>query len=214
MPYVWEWSLELSRMHAGMFDVQKIVKNVKLQTEGLETDATTGEKIVYIELDYRLNADSEWRTIEDPFTESPTQEVDFTSIYGVAGKRLKFRIRVYSRDASKTAVFLAIIIGAVTRVDVKSMYGPFTFLLEDNGKLFGLREENREWSAQEQLTVLEDWGDASNDSMLKLYSVASLMNEKMVFMNLGWRRQIAFKKADNNEHKGDAYVVSLSFQEA
>lgn len=212
--YTWEWAVELSRMHAGMFDVQKIVKEVKLQTERLEIDSTTGRKVCWIELDYKLNADDEWTTIEDPFTESPTQKVDFTSIFGVAGKRLKFRLRVYSRDASKTAVFLAIIISAVTRVDVKNMYGPYNFLLEDNGKLSGLREENREYSAAEQLQIMENWGDASNDSMLLLSSVSSLMDSKMVFMNVGTRRQIRFKKADNNPYVGDAYVIGVSFQEA
>jgi len=212
--YTWEWSVELARMHAGMFDVQKIVKMIKLQTENLETDANTGQKICWIELDYKLNADDEWSTIEDPFTVSPTQEVDFTSIYGVAGKRLKFRIRVYSRDASKTAVFLAIIVSAVTRVDIKNQYGPFTFLLEDNGKVFGLREENRESSAAEQLQTIKDWGDASNESMLLLSSVSSMLDNKMIFMNVGTRRQIGFKSMDNNEFKGDAYLVSVTFQDA
>jgi len=213
-PFTYEWALELARMHAGMFDVQKLVKNLKLQTENLEIDTATGKKICWIELDYKLNDDSEWTTIEDAFTDSPTQEVDFTSIYGIAGKRLKFRIRGYSRDSSKTAVLLAIIVSAVTRVDVKSMYGPFTFLLEDNSKPFGLREENKEASAEEQLQDIKDWGDASNDSMLLLSSVSSMLHGKMVFMNVGTRRQIGFKKADNNEFGGNAITVSVTFQEA
>jgi hypothetical protein len=212
--YTWEWAVELSRMHAGMFDVQKIVKEIKLQTERLEIDQTTGRKICWIELDYKLNEDDEWTPIEDVFYESPTQKVDFTTIFGVAGKRLKFRLRVYSRDASKTAVFLAIIISAVTRVDVKNMYGPFNFLLEDNGKMFGLREENRAYGAAEQLKILEDWGDSSNDSMLLLSSVASIIHGHMVFINVGNRRQIGFKKAEKNEFVGDAYIVSVTFQEA
>lgn len=213
-PYTWEWAVELARMHAGMFDVQKIVKKLKLQTEQLETDTTNGKKICWIEIDYKLNDDDDWTTIEDPFTESPTQEVDFASIYGVAGKRLKFRLRGYTRDSSKTAVFLAIIISAVTRVDVKSMYGPFTFRLEDNAKAFGLREENREVSATEQLQLIKDWGDSSNDSMLMLYSISSLLHEKMIFMNVGTRRQIGFRKPDNNEFKKNVFLVSVTFQEA
>lgn len=213
-PYTAEFAVELSRMHAGMFDVQKIIKKIKLQTEQLEEDETTGSPICKFELDYRLNDDEEWETIETPFTSSPTEEVDFTDIYGMAGKRLKFRVRGYTRDATKTPVFLGIIISAVVRVDVKSMYGPFTFLVEDNEKTMHLRESDREIGAKEKLKLLEDWGDSSNDSMLLLNSVSELCDGKMVFMNIGTQRQVRFKHLSGNEHTGNAYIVSATFQDA
>jgi hypothetical protein len=210
--YTPEFAIELSRMHAGMFDVQKLVKKIKLQTENLEIDTADGRAVCWFEMDYRLNEDQEWETIEDVFKVSPTQEIDFTSIYGIAGKRLKFRIRGYTREKSKTPAFLAIIISAVTRVDVKSMYGPFTFLLEDDEKVQGLRESGDEYAAAEKLQILENWADASNDSMLMLGSVASLCDQRMIFMNMGTRRQIRFR--DQNEFKSDAYLVTVTFQEA
>ena len=212
--YTPEFAVELSRMHAGMFDVQKLVKKIKLQTESLQIDESTGKPICWFEMDYRLNEDEEWTTLEDIFKESPTQEIDFTEIYGIAGKRLKFRMRGYTRDKSKTPAFLAIIISAVTRVDVKNMYGPFNFLLEDDEKVKGLRETGDEYQASEKLQILEDWGDASNDSMLLLKSVSSLCHDRMIFMNTGTRRQIRFKKLSGNEFTSDAYVVSVTFQEA
>jgi hypothetical protein len=213
-PYTPEFAVELSRMHAGMFDVQKIVKRIKLQTERLEVDANTGKRICWFELDYRLNDDAEWTTIADVFDTSPTQEVDFTNIFGVAGKRLKFRLRGYTRDQYKTPVFLAIIVSAVLRVDVKSMYGPFTFLLEDDQKAMGLREEERGMTAAEKLALLEDWSDAGNDSLIQVSSVASLYDGKLVFMNMGVRRQIRLKALSGNTFTSDAYVVSVTFQEA
>lgn len=212
--YTPEWAVELSRMHAGMFDVQKIVKKIKLQTENLEVDTTDGRAVCWFELDYRVNEDDEWTTIEDAFTISPTQEVDFTNIYGIAGRRLKFRIRGYTRDASKTPAFLAIIVSAVMRVDVKNMYGPFTFRVQDDEKVKGLRETEKEYSAAEKLKILEDWGDASNDSMLSLGSVSSLCDNKMIFMNIGVRRQIEFKSLNGNEFTSDTHLVSVTFQEA
>ena len=212
-PYTPEFAVEHARMHSGMFDVQKLVKKLKLQTEKLEMD-TDGRPICWFELDYKLNEDTEWTTIEDIFSVSPTQEVDFTRIFGVAGKRLKFRLRGYTRDASKTPVFLAIIISAVVRVDVKSMYGPFTFLVQDDEKVKGLREIDREMSAVEKLQTLEDWGDASNDSMLLLDSVSSLCHNKLVFMNVGTRRQVGFKHKSGSEFTSDTHVVSVTFQDA
>jgi hypothetical protein len=212
-PYAPEFAVTLARMHAGMFDVQKLVKKIKLQTDALEVNETNGEPICWFELDYRLNEDDEWTTISNIFSESPTQSVDFTKEYGVAGKRLQFRVRGYTTDASKTPVFLAIIVSAVIRVDVKSFYGPFTFLLKDDERV-GLRELDRAYTALEKLKILEDWGDASNDSMLLMNSVSALCDGKMIFLNVGTRRQIAFESAENNEFKGNAFLVSATMQEA
>lgn len=213
-PYTCEWAVELARMHAGMFDVQKIVKKLKLQTEKLETDPGTGRPICWFELEYRLNEDITWTPIDDVFSTSPTQEVDFSKFFGVAGKRLKWRVRGYSRDSSKTAVFLAIIVSAVIRVDVKNMYGPYNILVTDDEKVKGLREQDSTYNAAEKLKILEDWADASNDSMLMLGSAAALCDAKLVFMNMGVRRQIAFKSLNGSEFTSDAYVVGLTFQEA
>jgi len=211
-PYTPEFSVELARMHAGMYDVQKLIKFLKLQTDRLEVDSE-GRAVCWFEVDYKTNDDDAWQTLEDPFVTSPTQEVDFTQVYGLAGKRLKFRIRGYTRNANKTPVFLAIVIFAVMRVDVKNMYGPLNVLCEDNERI-GMREEERTVSAAEKLQTLEDWGDSSNDSLLLMNSVASLFDGKMVFLNVGTRRQIRFGRADGNEHGGDAYVVSVSLQDA
>lgn len=208
-PYAPEFSVELARMHAGMYDVQKMIRYLKLQTERLEAD-DEGNPLTWFELDYKLDDSSEWTKLPVTFTKSPTQEVDFTDIFGLVGKRLRFRIRGYTRDASKTPVFLAIIIFAVMRVDVKAIYGSLDVLCEDDEHI-GLRESDG-MSAAEKLKMLEDFGDASNDSLLLLRSVSSLFDNKMVFLNVGSRRQIRFRKP--GMAGGDAYVVSISFQDA
>jgi hypothetical protein len=212
-PYTPEFAVELSRMHAGQYDVQKIVKKIKLQTDALEVDANTGKPICWFELDYRLNED-DWITIQDVFQDSPTQEVDFTSIYGISGKRLKLRLRGYTRDSSKTPVFLAIIVSAVIIVDNKFFYGPVTVKCEDDEKVKGAREEDDEYTAAEKRQMLKDWADASNDSMLLLRSAASLCDNKMIFMNYGGGKQIGFKNLDGSPFTSDTYLVDLTFQEA
>lgn len=213
-PYAPEFAVTLSRMHAGMFDTQKMIKRIKMQTELLEVDETTGEPVCWFELDYRLNEDTNWTTIEDVFNTSPTQELDFTNLFGVTGKRVQFRFRGYSTDSSKTPVFIAIIINAVLRVDVKNFYGPFTFRLMDDEAVKGLRERDHEKTAAQKLQTMEDWGDASNDSMLLMNSVSALCDNKMIFLNMGSRRQIGFKGAADNPYKSDVYVISATMQEA
>jgi len=213
-PFAPEFCVTLSRMHAGMFDTQKIIKKIKLQTERLEVDETTGEPVCWFELDYRLNENETWLPIDDAFTSSPTQEVDFTAQYGVSGKRVQFRFRGYSTDAYKTPVFIAIIIGAVLRVDVKNFYGPFTFRLSDDDPTASLRERDTDMTAAQKLQTMEDWGDASNDSMLLMRCVAALCDNKMIFLNMGARRQIEFKGAADSPYRSDVYVISATMQEA
>lgn len=212
--YCPEFAVTLSRMHAGLFDVMKLVKKLKLQTENLEIDDETGEPICWFELDYRLNEDSEWTSIDDIFDTSPTQTLDFTSQLGLAGRRLQFRLRGYSTDNTKTPVFLAIIINAVLRTDVKYVYGPISFRAMDGEETLVPEQLDDINTAEEKLKAVEDWADASSDSMLKLEAISTLFDGKVVFMNTPSSRQILFKGADGNKYKSDVYICTTSFQEA
>lgn len=208
-----EWAVELSRIHAGMYDVQKIIKIMKVQSERLEVDANTNLPICWFEVDYKVDGDAEWTTLDDAITESPTAEMDFTDEYGLSGKRLNWRIRGYTRNKNKTPVFLAIILFCVIRVDVKEFTGMFNVLCED-GETIGLREGDKTISAAEKMQVLKDWGDASNTSMLKVRCVSPLLDGRMMFLNMGTRTQVRYKKMGGNDHAGDAYVVQVNLQDA
>lgn len=208
-----EFSIILSRMHAGLFDVQKLVRKLKLQTENLEVDETTGDPICWFELDYRINNDAEWIRVDTIFNSSPTQEIDFLTQYGISGKRLQLRLRGYTTDNKKTPVLLAIIINAVLRSDVKYMYGPFNVRVMDNEPT--LDPETMDiYNASEKLEALENWADASTDSMLLVNSISSLLDGKLVFINTPNTRQIAFKKEPENNFKKDIHLMTISFQEA
>jgi hypothetical protein len=210
--YVDEWAVQFSRMHAGMYDVQKMIRFLKMQTDRLEKDED-GRPVCWFEMDFKKDSDSEWESFDDVIATSPSYTMDFKERFGLAGRQLNFRMRGYSRDKSKTPVFLALIIFAVQRVDIKSFYGPFLFLCEDE-ETIGLREKDTQYSAAEKLQLLEDFGDASNDSLLLLRACGSLCHDKMVFINVGDREQVRFAAVDGNEHIGDAYLVSVSFQDA
>lgn len=210
-PYTPEFCVTLARMHAGMFDVQKLVKLIKLQTEDLEVNATTGEPVCWFELDYRLDEDTDWITFEDIFTTSPTQQIDLTDQYGLAGRRLQFRLRGYTTDNTKTPILLAIIINAVIRTDVKYLY-PLTFRLMDDEPLLSGTEYD-ETDAATRLKQLEDWADASTDSMLWMDSISPLYHGKMVFINPPTTRQIRFGNQDN-PFKKYVYHCNVTVQEA
>jgi hypothetical protein len=211
-PYAPEFAITLSRMHAGMFDTQKIVKKLKLQTERLEVNSITGEAVCWLELDYRVNNDTEWLPLEETFTTSPNQELDFTKQYGISGKRVQFRIRGYTANSSKTPVMIAIIIGAVLRVDVKNFYGPLTCRLIDNEPI-GLRDSNTMLAA-ETIQTLEDWADASNDSMILMHSISPLLDGKMIFLNMGSRRHVGLQPTADSPYTSDVYIFSATMQEA
>ena len=209
-----EFAITLSRMHAGLFDVQKLVRKLKLQTENLEVSDTDGDPVCWFELDYRINEDTEWVSLEKIFNQSPTQEIDFVGQYGLSGKRLQFRIRGYTSDATKTPVFLAIVINAVLRTDVKYMYQIGNFRVMDNEPLLNTQELDPIEFARDKMQILEDWADASSDSMLKMESISPLFHNKMVFINPPQWRQILFKTEDTNNFQREVFIGSATFQEA
>lgn len=212
--YTHEWSVTLSRMHAGLFDVMKLVRKLKLQTSDLEIDDTTGDPICWFELDYRRNEDTEWSTIDDIFTVSPTQEVDFIKQYGLSGKRLQFRLRGYTTDNTKTPVFLAVIVNAVLRTDVKYMYGPVQFRIMDMERSLVGDEYDDTPHAKDKIQLLQDWADASTDSMLMMQSVSELFDSRMVFMNSPSFRQVLMRDTDDNKFGRSVFIGTVSFQEA
>jgi len=212
--YTHEFSVELSRMHAGLYDVMKLVRRIKLQTENLATNDVTGKPICWFELDYRLNEDTAWTPIDGIFDTSPMQEVDFVEDYGLAGKRLQLRVRGYTTDATRTPVLSAVIINTVLRTDVKYRYGPVNFRCMDGEPLLSLGEIDDMPNATDKQKQMEDWADASTDSMLKLESTSALFHDKVIFMNTPSFRQILFKDDPSNPYQKDVYVGTVSFQEA
>lgn len=212
-----EFSITFARMHAGLFDVMKVIRKLKLQTENLEADSDTGEPICWIEVDYKLNQDTEWYSFDDIFLDSPTQEVDFGKQpeYGLAAKRLQFRIRGYTTDNTKTPVLLALIINSVLRTDVKYIYGPVQFrLMDSEPTLQGTGETDDLHYAKDKREQMENWADASTDSMLWMESISDIFHGKMIFANVPNFRQVLLSNDPANEFKRAVYIGTVSFQEA
>jgi hypothetical protein len=175
--YTDEGALHFSRMHAGMFDVQKLMRIIKLQTENLESGVCT------ILLDYRLDDTDEWTTIDETFDTSPTQAIDLINDYGLAAKRVELRARFSTTDASVSPILLALIIEAVLRISLKNMY-PITFrVMDKEPSLQGERIPDPIRTLKAKLDQLNIWADDRSDSMLKMRCEDPMWHGKMVFLN-------------------------------
>jgi hypothetical protein len=213
-----EGAIILSRMHAGMYDVQKLIKEIRIWSDNL-SDGTLGGEYETIEVDYRLDQDTAWTRITGTAIQSPVAKLDMTSIYGLAGKRIQLRIRMYTGYAVITPVLRAAIVDAVLRSQVKYMYN-ITFRVMDDEPALAAREMDEDsvtaasMSAMTKLAQLESWADADTDSLLYMTSNSPLYNGKYVFINPPVTRQIALDPDPTRQWTGTAYVCSTSAQEA
>lgn len=209
--YTHEFSITLSRMHAGLYDVMKIIKGLRFMAENLYRQA--GDPVAqWFELDYRLEDETEWTTIRDKFTDVPQQAFDFTDIYGIAGRRIQFRVRGHTTSPSVSPIMNAIIISAVLRSDVKYRYGPFTVRVMDHETL--LNGETDPITAIEKLKVLEDFADSSTDSMLKIRCFSELVHDKYVFTNPPVTRQVLSSRDESNYYQKNVYITTFTLQDA
>ena len=201
-----EFAITGSWMHAGILDVQKMVKSIKISSDDLVAGAQ------WFELDYRLDTVSDWVTFATPINTYPNQTLDLTSIYGLASKQIQLRLRGYTTSNTKTPVLLATIVYAVLRTDVKYTY-PMTFRIMDHEPLLSLREEDTMTGA-DKLAQVEDWADSSTDSMLMMTSVSPLYHNRLIFLNPPNTWQILHAGQDGNEFRKDVYICTATAQEA
>ncbi len=117
-------------------------------------------------------------------------------------------------DNSKTPVLLAIVINAVLRVDVKYRYGPFNFRVMDGEPLLSYGEVDDIKTAVEKMKAVEDWADASSDSMLRTQAVSDIFHNRVIFMNTPDFRHILLKDDEGNPYKKNVMIGTVSFQEA
>jgi hypothetical protein len=213
-----EGAIILSRMHAGLYDVQKLIKVIRIWSDNLN-DGTLGGEYLNIEVDYRLNDTTAWTRITGTAVASPVADLDMTSIYGLAGKRIQLRIRMYTGYAVITPVLRAAIVDAVIRTQVKYMYN-LTFRVMDDEPALAAREMDEDsvtaasMSAMTKLAQIESWADADTDSLLYMTSNSPLYNGRYVFINPPVTRQIALDPDPTRQWTGTAYVVSTVCQEA
>lgn len=146
--YVHESVVQSGYIYVGLYDIHKFFHSLKLFTEGLSKDTC------WVEVDYRIDDDTAWTTIDGEFDESPMKELNLVPSYGVNGKRIQLRLRLQTSDNTKTPIIKGTVLDNVSRVPVKYAYS-FAFRNYDND--VNLLGEPEDYTADTKQTLLNQW---------------------------------------------------------
>ena len=239
--YAPEGALILSVMHAGLFDVQKIVKKITLWAKNLIYNYSANGEQRTIDIDYRLEetdewvnmpinvlsgpTSSEWSDISlgagflPPVTDVIPDNISTISVFGVAAKYIQFRLRLFSNSSTYTPILTAAVIEAVSMIQIKYMYN-LTFRVVDDEPTLTPREMDEDsvtaagMSAITKLAQIESWADADTAGLLYMESNSPLYDGKYVFINPPVTRQIATDPDSTRQWTGFGFVCSTTAQEA
>lgn len=228
--YTHEGTVILSRMHAGMFDIQKLVRSIKLWSAQLQAINVGIDQFsrVQLELEYRTDDTETWTNVINynagGGVSSPVHTVDlfvYNGVYqyGITCKRLQLRIRLTTNDNTTTPILLAVITEAVNRVQVKYMY-TMTFRLMDDEPTLQRGEMDDQsvtaagQSAMSKLALIEAWADSSSTGLLRMLAISPLYNDKPIFINPPTTRQIAVDPDATKQWTGNAFICTITAQEA
>jgi hypothetical protein len=169
--YTHEAVVEIAPMYAGLKDAYKFWKNLKMEAAYLQ------DGICWIEADYRLDDEEEYTKLPNNFTEMPMSESEFEEEFGVSGKKLQIRVRMYSTDISVSAKLLAVIVGGVTVVEPKFYYTAQVYITDRD--LNNMPEDDG-LTPKQKIQKLDEWTGTARP--LKMYHQNPLYDNKKVFL--------------------------------
>lgn len=219
--YTHDGYIIFSRMHAGLYDIQKIAKLIRLFSAGMvdygSTDIVTPFLKHTFHIDYRMDDTTSW-TLGTAIQYNGAGMQGLTN-FGVAGKRIQLRVRFHSYDDQQTPQLQAAIVDAVTRSDVKYFYNLQFRVMDDEPTLAPREMDDNSAtragkSAITKLTIIENWGDSATEGLLYMESNSPLYNGKYVFINPPVTRQIGMDPSVQRDWTGNAYICSTNAQEA
>lgn len=170
--YVYESVLVSSWMSIGMVDVIKQWGSMNVMAENLKKNAVT------IEADYQIDQDPRWYPMSAAYTESPTQEIKFKSVFGISAKRLRYRLRLQTNDISKTPFVKAVVLKTVIKISTKYSYSMSCRNLANDENLRGEVEDIDPWK---RLETLFKWAD--NATALRMRGYTYPFDNKIVFLD-------------------------------
>ncbi len=172
--------LETSWMYAKMKGVTKFFRSLKVFADRLSSNN------VYLFVDYKMDDGNSWNMISGLFDESPSSEqnisVDSPPLSN--GKRIKFRLRMYTTSALTSMLVKSIVLECYGIAAIKHGY---TWLTKLSEKYLSINlEDEREGAlgtmnnVEYALALLDDW--ASNAHPLIMRSRYSLYDNKIVVL--------------------------------
>ena len=144
-------------INAGLMDVNKFWKSVKLYSENLSGTSQ------YVKCEYQLEDGgletcTEWIEIADTFDTSPYQEVLVTDNYDIKARRIRFRFKLITTSNTESPIIKASIIEALLRFPVKYSYS-ISYRLEDRPEYYNGSKDATKY-AEDVSSILDAWADA------------------------------------------------------
>ena len=171
--YASECAVTSGWLYAGLADVVKLYNTIKVFAENLVEDEQ------WLEFDYKLDSDTTWTPIDDAIYECPVQELDIDTNSSVQGKRLCYRVRSYTKDASKTPIIHSIVLDTISRIPNKYSVA-MTYVLSEEGKnLLGFNDD--QGSPDDIQTQLDEW--ANSLTRLTFRCQKEILDDMRVFID-------------------------------
>ena len=168
-------SVLVSAWHtAGMTDIEKLWQSLKIMADYLDG------KNCWIEADYQTDEETEWHTIKNWYTVSPSQKEELNprkSVNGKKGKKLRYRLRLQTTDYHKTPKVNVVVLEAVGRVDIKMSYN---FYFRNIKYKRDLTAEFEDLEPLEMQDILDTW--ANELKKLRLNSRWKIYDNKIVYL--------------------------------
>jgi hypothetical protein len=194
-------------VYLSLQDVQKQWKSLKLFCENLTAGAQ------YIQADYQLDGDTTWTAISGNFDSVPVEEINLSTATppNVQGRRIRFRLRLYTTDAAKSPRVNVVSIQGYAITPVKYGYTLTAKISEDDLSI--------DYEGDEQLTLgqfaraenawekLLEW--AGGTTALTLRSTYSVIDNKTVILKPPPLRPLKLLPEDQIEE----HLVQFSFDE-
>lgn len=159
-------------IYVGMVDAFKFFKSLKLFAENLSDDGQI------VKAEYQIDDETTWIPLEADFDTSPVHEINLKEKFGVEGKRLRFRLHLFTNDNSKTPLIKTTVVENISQVAVKYSYG-FMYRVAD--KDMNLVGEPTEVSAEDFQNTIDEW--AANLTPLVQRAWRKRFDNKTVFID-------------------------------
>jgi len=162
---------------AGMLDVKKLFKSLKLFCEGVGASQ-------YVKADYRLDGDTAWTQITGTFDTVPVEDLDFSSAAPPtsSARRIQVRLRLYSTSNTATPRIKSMVVEGIGFVPVKYQYNGTALMAEGEQDLDLEGEEDTSFANVEtKFSKLKDW--ANTGQALTWHCVYSPYDNKTVFID-------------------------------
>jgi hypothetical protein len=188
--------------YASLQDVEKLYKSLKIFAEGLVANNQ------YIEIDYQLDdsdLDSQWVTVSGVFDTSPIKEIDLSATNDVVGRRIRFRIRIYSNDNTLSPKIKATLLEALTRIATKFSY-TMNFQVRDKGKDLNGADETYQ-TVEDFMVQLDALANAPTAATFRC--IYSPFDNKTVIVDPNSLQPLKVIADDQENHSGNVVVVEI-----